>query len=234
MFELFNTWWSAIISFPTNHPTFVAWFASSVSALVLVRGAWNWLTAPLINVQLTKKAGSHAKTPLGELFQSEAMYFRLLVRNDGWRTLKDCHGVLIRVTRRASGKKREDFTSERHTLGWAHRESEKRDISGRGGSHHLDLATLLLRPAGQNELGVWQKGVPLTLTQFLAAFPGRARYTFHVRIEADNAPPRTVRAEFLFDPAKNDLTFVPLSTRRPFWQTWWWLRAKWSRWLHGC
>jgi hypothetical protein len=158
------------------------------------------------------------------------MFFRFLVRNDGWRTLKDCHAELVRVTKRVGGNL-EDFKSERHTLGWAHYpQSAKRDIGSRGGSYHLDVATLLLRQGGSNEL--WWEKLPKTLHKFIFSVPGKARYTFYVRIEADNAPPKLVRAEFLFDPTKDELTFIPLNTRWwpwPLWQMWWRLRALRSR-----
>jgi hypothetical protein len=71
--------------------------------------------------------------------------------------------------------------------------------------------------------------MPTTLAVFLNSYSGRATYTYYMLIGADNARPRKVPVEIMFDPDQTELTFIPLNTRYPWWRLWWWLRAQWSR-----
>jgi hypothetical protein len=71
--------------------------------------------------------------------------------------------------------------------------------------------------------------MPNTLADFFNSYSGKARYTFDVLIAADNARPRKIPIEVVFDPAQAGLNYIPLNTRYPWWRIWWWLRAQWSR-----
>jgi hypothetical protein len=222
----------AIANLPTDYPRLFGWFASSVSALAVLKFLWSYWNRPIINVELNSRAGSHGsvmtdlKNIHGITGQGEVKYFRILIQNAGLTTIKDCRGHLIKVTRRV-GKKAESFASERHPLGWAnYPESKKRDIPS-GADFHMDVATLLLS-AGRSALH-WPDAMPNTLGAFLGSYQGRARYTFYVRIDADNARPRIIPVEIGFDPKKSELAFVPLNTRFPLWKSWWWPRALWAR-----
>src|SRR5262249_417820 len=81
----------------------------------------------------------------------------------------------------------------------------------------------------------WEQIPPATLYNFLNSFrtaPGEVRYTFRVRIDAENenARSRTVKVGFLVDPGRTDLRFIPLNTRWPGWRLRRWLRARFSIW----
>jgi hypothetical protein len=147
-------------------------------------------------------------------------------------TVKDCCGQLIKATRRVQGQQPAIFDTETYRFGWAHYpQSETRDIP-RGMSFHMDIATLgLSRDSRRSQLffGGFGRAMPNPLAEFFNSFPGKATYRFDLLIAADNARPRKVPIEVVFDPEQTDLNFIPLNTRYPWWRLWWWLRAQWSR-----
>jgi hypothetical protein len=134
--------------------------------------------------------------------------------------------------RRVVGEKPAIFDGDEYHLGWAHHsQSDSRDIQRRQ-SHQMDLATLVLQPRGPNRLIVGGLGRhrPNNLSDFLDSYTGKATYTLAVLVSADNARPRPVSIEVAFDPAQDDLTYIPFNTRFPCWRLWWRLRVQWSRW----
>jgi hypothetical protein len=228
--------YSAISDFATEHPQ---WFGSIslVGVLGVLRAYWK---RPIINVRFGKKEGSHARVTVdfknaqGEVIgRVPVKYFRMRVKNIGWTTIKGCSGQLIKVTRRVAGKKPAIFDGDEYHLGWAHHsQSDSRDIQRRQ-SHQMDLATLVLQqPRGPNRLIVGGLGRhrPNNLSDFLDSYTDKATYTLDVVVSADNARPRQVSIEVAFDPAQDDLTYIPFNTRFPWWRLWWQLRAQWSRW----
>jgi hypothetical protein len=197
------------------------------------------LDTTIINVRLGNKVGSLGELTVdhrneqGQIFaQNRVKYFRLLIKNVGWTTIRDCNGQLVRVTRRVAGAKPAYFDTDRYELGWAnYAESGTRDIM-RGQSFHMDVATLVLLPGNRSRLvfGGWGRpGMPNTLHEFLESVQGKATYTYDLLIGADNARPRIVPVEVEFDPEQTDLKFIPLNTRFPFWRLLRRLRALWAR-----
>jgi hypothetical protein len=138
------------------------------------------------------------------------------------------------VWRKAADK--EFFNLDPRTYGWSNdATSKKRDLPYKA-AHTLDIARLVMPEGGGSSVLFWNPDeMPATLYQFLqrvSSPPSEARYTFRVRIDAENENARTriVPVEFLFDPSRTDLSFLPFNTRYPWWRLWWWLRAQWSHW----
>jgi hypothetical protein len=211
----------------------------TISVGAVLAGLWAYWKRPIINVRFGKKEGSHAgvrvdfKNAQGEVIRRVPVkYFRMRVKNIGLTTIKGCSGQLIKVTRRVAGRKSAIFDGDEYHLGWAHHsQSDTRDIQRRQ-SYQMDLATLVLEPRGPNRLIVGGLGrhMPNNLSDFLNSYTGKATYTLDVLVSADNARPRQVSIETAFDPEQDDLTYIPLNTRFPWWRLWWRLRAHWSRW----
>jgi hypothetical protein len=210
----------------------------TISGGAILTALWAYWRRPIINVRLGKKAGSYApvtvdlKNAQGEIVgRVPAKYLRVLVKDAGLTTIKDCSGQLLKITRRVAGKKPEYFYAERYVFGWAnYSQSDKRDIA-RWQSFHMDVATLVLLSNDESQLffGGFGRHMPNTLADFLNSYAGRARYTYDLLIGADNARPRKVPVEVVFGPDQTELTFIPLNTRYPWWRLLWWLRAQWSR-----
>jgi hypothetical protein len=220
---------TAILNFVAEHPKEVF---GTISGGAILAAAWAYWKRPIINVRLGKKAGSHGpvlfRLPTGQ--DLPVKYFRVLVKNTGLTTIKDCSGQLLKITRRVAGKTPEYFDSERYVFGWAnYPQSDQRDIA-RGQSFHMDVATL--GPSnGRSQLffGGLGRPMPTTLAVFLGSWSGRATYTYDLLIGADNARPRKISVEVVFDPNQTELNFIPLNTRYPLWRLLWWLRAQRSR-----
>jgi hypothetical protein len=156
------------------------------------------------------------------------MYLRLRIQNGGRTTIKDCFGNLVRMAVRDIGGKVFDFAREVHPLGWAHYSSSKQRNIPRGETYHLDVATLLLsEDGGHNKLVWWPYDPwPTNMLEFLQSLPtGKATYLFEIRVNADNARPRVVPVQFVFDPACSYLSLVPFDTRYPGWRCRW----RWRR-----
>jgi len=117
--------YAAVSDLAAQHPTLFGTISLGAIGGIL----WAYWKRPIINVHLGKKAGSHGPVPiLGQIIQ--AMYFRVLVKNAGLTTIKDCSGQLLKVMRGVAGRKPECFETERYVFGWAHYpQSDKRDIA---------------------------------------------------------------------------------------------------------
>jgi hypothetical protein len=220
---------SAISELAAEYPK----ITSVISVGAIFAAFWAYWKRPIINVRLAKSAGSHAGTPLvgknaqGENVEVEVKYFRLRIKNIGMTTVKNCSGQLIKVTRRVPGQELAIFDTETYRFGWAHySQSETLDIPC-GMSFHMDVATLGPSRDGRSQLffGGMGRVTPNTLAKFFNSFSGKATYRFDLLISADNARPKKVPVEVVFDPEQTELSFIPLNTRYPWWRLWWWLRA---------
>jgi hypothetical protein len=241
-FTTFTTifaWLSDTYSFISDLATEYPKLAGMISIGAVLSVCWAYWRRPIINVRLGKKEGSHAPVTVdlrneeGQIVaQTRVKYLRLLIKNAGLTTIKDCTGQLIKVTRRVAGEKPAYFDTDRYEFGWAnYRKSDKRDIM-RWQSFHMDVATLVLLSNDRSLLifgGLGRPGMPNTLDEFLKSYQGKATYTYDLLIGADNARPRVVPVEVEFDPEQTDLKFIPLNTRYPWWRLLWWLRSQWSR-----
>jgi hypothetical protein len=228
--------YSAILDLAAEYPKLTGTISLG-AVLTVLTAVWAYWKRPIINVRFGKKEGSHApvtvavKNAQGEVVRLPAKYFRVRIKNIGLTTIKDCGGQLIKVTRRVVGKEPAVFDTDTYQFGWAnYSQSDTRNIQ-RGASFHIDVATLGLLAKNRSEFffGGLGRPMPNTLADFFNSYSGKARYTFDILIAADNARPRKIPIEVVFDPAQADLNYIPLNTRYPWWRIWWWLRAQWSR-----
>ena len=209
-----------------------AWLAPLVAAPFLVppalRAIHKFWIRPIIQVQLDDKGDCHDRTELvskedGKGF-AQVMYLRLRIRNRGQTTIKDCFGNLIGIRVWDDGGKVFDFDREVIPLGWANYDPKQRNIA-RGDYYGLDVASLLLSKDEKNNHLYWQawpQPLPTSLMDFLRSLPsGKATYLLDVRVNADNARPRSVPVQFVFDPASSKLSFIPFDTRYPGWRWRW-------------
>lgn len=225
--------YSYILALAAEHPN----WASAISLSAVLTAAWAYWKRPIISVRLGKKEHASVtveyKDAQGKIVNRlPVKYFRVRIRNVGLTTTKECNGQLIKVTRRVVGKVPAIFDNDECYLGWAgYSQSVTRNIP-RGMSFPMDVATLVLQPYGGSQLFIVGLGmtIPNTLREFLNSYSGKATYTLDVLVAADNARPRKVPIEVAFDPKQTELTFIPFTTRYPWWRLWWWLRAQWSRW----
>jgi hypothetical protein len=119
------------------------------------------------------------------------------------------------------------FDHEVHPRGWAHYPQSKQRNIARGDKWPLDVASLLLSEDEKHNELWWPDPMPTSMGAFLQSLPkGRAKYLFEIRVNADNARPRSVPVQFVFDPACSRLSFVPFNTRWPGWRWRWWWRAR--------
>ena len=214
------------------------WLAPLVAAPFVVpslgRAIHKFWIRPIIRVKLDDAADCHAPTPLvskqDQKVVAHVMYLRLRIQNRGQTTIKDCFGNLVRMTVWDSGGKVFDFARERYPLGWAnHPSSKKLDIQ-RGETNYLDVATLWLsEDRRHNELSLPPDPMPTSMDEFFHSLPtGKATYLFEIRVNADNARPRLVPVQFVFDPACSKLSLIPFDTRYPGWRWLWSLRSRQS------
>jgi hypothetical protein len=222
-----------LIAFPTEHPTLTGWFTSIVSGGVVVKALWSYWKRPIIWARLSEKHQSLAEVPfrLSNGTLCDSTYLRLSIKNGGLTTLKDCCATMTGVTVRPRGQPKKRFSIDQHSYGWSNRPLTKLDLRSKA-EHTLDMAVLLKESSGGPSRLFWEPtNMPATLYNFLnplSAASGETRYIFRVRVDAENenARSRTVPVEFLFDPSRVDLRFVPFNTRWPGWRLWRWLRAK--------
>jgi hypothetical protein len=235
--------------------TVAIWANGSLASCIYAESAWTWLAPllavtvvvpfaarvihkfwvrPIIQVRLDDQADCHGRTPLVSLRDgkvvAQVMYLRLRIQNRGRTTIKDCLGNWVRIRVWSAGKIF-DFAHEVISRGWAHHpESKQRNIP-RGEAYYLDVATLLLSEDQKHNTLWWPDPIPPTnMMEFLHSLPpGKATYLFEIRVNADNARPRTVPVQFVFDPARSKLSFIPFNTRYPGWRWRWWWRARRDR-----
>jgi hypothetical protein len=204
-----------------------AWIAPLLVATAVVpfvaRAIHKFWTRPIIQVGLDDKADCHERTALVSKQDgkpvAQVMYLRLRIRNRGRTTIKDCFGNLVRIRVWDEAGKFFDFDREVHALGWANYPQSKQRNIARGDKYHLDVASLLLsKDKKHNEL-YGPDPLPTSMIAFLQSVPlGTAVYLFDVRVNADNARPRSVPVRFVFDPASSNLNFIPFDTRYPGWR----------------
>jgi hypothetical protein len=210
----------------------LTWLAPLVAAPFLVPPALRWINKvwirPIIQVQLDDSADCHGRTPLrsnGKVV-GQVMYLRLRIRNRGQTTLKDCFGNLLTIRVWDEGGKVFVFDREVLPRGWAHHPHSKQRNIARGDHWPLDAASLRLSPDEKHNQLYWPDPLPTNMIQFIESLPpGKATYLFEIRVNADNARPRSVPVQFVFDPACSYLSFVPFDTRYPGWRwRWSWTR----------
>jgi hypothetical protein len=75
-------------------------WSSTISVGAILAVLWAYWKRPIINVRFGKKAGSYAPVPVdlrnaqGEIVgRVPAKYLRVLIRNTGFTTIKDCSGA---------------------------------------------------------------------------------------------------------------------------------------------
>lgn len=219
-----------------------AYLAPLLAAGVLLpfaaRAIHKFWIRPIIRVQLDDEADCHQRTPLvskqdGKV-AGQVMYLRLRIQNRGRTTIKDCFGNLVRMTVWDGGGKAFDFAREVIPLGWAQYPGSKQRNIPREEKYYLDVATLLLSDDRRhNSLCwplCWPDSLPTNMSEFLASLPtGKATYLFEIRVNSDNARPRSVPVQFVFDPACSNLSLIPFDTRYPGWSWLWSLRSRRSR-----
>lgn len=190
----------------------------------------NLVIHPVISVRLDE--GCFGTMPLYNTKTGEhvhdARFIRLLVKNTGYSTIKDCCGYFTHVAKRTDGGWLLPEQQEVFTAGWAHYPQSTARSIPRGAFFYLDIIQLYLYPSGQRELQLTY--FPTTLKKFLS---GEGTYKIGILIAADNAKPREVDVEFTYDPQRDQLTpekgnwesyprwAVWLGRLRHRWESWW-------------
>jgi hypothetical protein len=203
-----------------------AWLTPLLAAPFLAPAIHKFWIRPIIRVQLDDQADCHERTPLVSKkdgsFMATAVYLRLRIANPGRTTIKDCFGNLLRITVWDEAGKTFDFNQEVHALGWAHHPQSNQRSIPRAEHYPLDVASLLLSREEKRNRLYWPDVHKTSMLAFLETLPpGKATYLLSIRVNAENARPRLVSVQFVFDPARSRLSYIPFDTRYPGWRWRW-------------
>jgi hypothetical protein len=145
-------------------------------------------------------------------YSHEARYLRLHIENTGLSSIRDCCGLITKITKHTADKGQIIRPQEVIYLGWSHYpESKTRDIP-RGAYFYMDIVTVELLSSERRKLRL-STAFPATLINFFN--DEKATYEFKLLIAADNAKPqRDITVTFKYDPKSDDLRITPVDATR--------------------
>ncbi|MGE0210319.1 MAG: hypothetical protein AB7S41_01345 [Parvibaculaceae bacterium] len=141
---------------------------------------------PIMEVSYSPERGSEVQPKFGG-----DIYCRLIVKNNGQTTIRDCTGMITRFTRRKEGVTTN--ANEVIQLRWALSHEDIRDIP-RGAYFHLDVVVRTFL-GGLPALAVCTNRLPTTGQAEVLG--GDGAYEIDILIAADNSPP--VKCTLLLD-----------------------------------